>query len=473
MARPQSARRAPGFSLRDDYAFLTLVVLLAAAFLFGGSSRDDVATLVLLRPIGVIALAIGLVGLSRDHLARYPGLILGAAAMLALVLIHLIPLPPSIWTALPGRALAAEAAQAGGIAQPWRPIALVPWRAVNAFFALLVPTAALVLAVQLNPERRSQLAPIVLALVAMSILLAIAQVASGYAGFLYFYPVSSRGVPTGLFSNRNHFAVLIGAMLPVVALVARGAGGSSSRRFAALRLWIAVAVGVVGLLILLMTGSRAGLLLVVLSLVLLPLVLATDRRQSQQKRRISRRWLIGALALTILAAVVALAVMFARSESIDRLLGTAGDDELRWHIWAPISQMIWQYFPVGSGIGSFVEVYQADEPTALLGYNYVNHAHDDVLEWLLETGLVGAIMLIVALLGWGRRVAQLLGRGMREQPGNGLARAGAIAMFVLGLASLGDYPLRAPAIACVFVICAVWMAAGSSEGMPTRRRSET
>ena len=471
MARSQTAKRTPGFSLRDDYAFLTLVLLLCAAFFFGGSSRDDIVTLALLRPIAVVALAIGLLGLSRDHLARYPSLLFGTLAMLTLVVIHLVPLPPSIWTALPGRSLAVEAAQAGGIAQPWRPIALVPWRAVNALFALLVPTAALVLAVQLSPERRTQLAPIVLALVALSILLAVAQVASGYASFLYLYPVNSRGVPTGLFANRNHFAVLIAAMLPLVALVARGDG--RSRRLAALRLWVAVAASVMGLLILLMTGSRAGLLLVVLSLALLPLVMTIDTRQTKAKRRISRRWLTLALVLAILLAVVALAVMFARSESIDRLLGTAVDDELRWHIWAPIIELAWQYFPVGSGIGSFVEVYQAGEPTALLGYNYVNHAHDDVLEWLLETGLIGGIMLVLALIAWGRRVAQLLARGARDMPGNAIARSGAIAMFVLGLASLGDYPLRAPAIACVFVICAVWMSAGSSEGMPSRRRSET
>ena len=470
MTRSQTASRTLGFSLRDDYPFLALVMLLCAAFLFGGSSRDDAITLIFLRPIAVIALAIGLFGLSRDHFARYPTLLIGAGAMLALVLIHLIPLPPALWTALPGRGLAVEAGRVGGIAQPWRPITLVPWRAVNAFFALLVPTAALVLAVQLSAERRRQVAVVVLALVALSVLLAVAQVASGYAAFLYIYPVNSMGVPIGLFANRNHFAVLIAAMLPLVALLARGEEPGGSRRLAALRLWVAVAAAVMGLLILLMTGSRSGLVLVVVSLVLVPLVISADAQQPRRKRQRSRRGLAIALGLTILLAVVALAVVFGRSESIDRLLGTASDDELRWHIWGPIAELAWRYFPVGSGIGSFVEVYQADEPTRLLSYSYVNHAHQDVLEWLLETGLVGGLMLLAAFVAWARRVVGLFGRGAREVPGNALARAGAIAMFVLGLASLSDYPLRAPAIACVFVLCAVWMSAASSERVRTTGR---
>lgn len=473
MVRSQSARQPLRSLRRENYTFVTLVLLLCAAFLFGGSSRDDVLSLVLLRPIGVAALAIGLIGLSRDDFARYPALLFGMIAMLALVLVHLMPLPPAIWAALPGRDLAVEAGRAGGSAQPWRPIALVPWRAVNAFFALLIPAATLVLAVQLPPERRSQLALVVLALLALSILVAVAQVASGYASFLYIYPVNSVGVPIGLFANRNHFAVLIAALLPLVAVAARDGTNGQSRRLAALRLWIAAVGGIMGLLILLMTGSRSGLVLAVFSLALLPFVISVDIPRNRRKRKSNRRGLTIALAVAMLLSVVALAVMFGRSEAINRLLGTASDDELRWHIWGPIANLAWQYFPVGSGIGSFVEVYQASEPTDLLSYSYVNHAHQDVLEWLLETGLVGGVILLAALVGWCRRAIKLFSRSGRDEPGIELARSGAIAMFVLGLASLSDYPLRAPAIACVFVICAMWMSKASSEGMSTARRSET
>ena len=53
---------------------------------------------------------------------RVPLILLGALA--ALMAIQLIPLPPGIWTALPGRERYLEAAAAIGIPQPWRPISL-------------------------------------------------------------------------------------------------------------------------------------------------------------------------------------------------------------------------------------------------------------------------------------------------------------------------------------------------------------
>jgi hypothetical protein len=42
-----------------------------------------------------------------------------------------------------------------------------------------------------------------------------------------------------------------------------------------------------------------------------------------------------------------------------------------------------------------------------------------------------------------------------------LGRAGAVIILLMGLASVGDYPLRTPFLAAYFVICAVWLTTGA------------
>ena len=51
---------------------------------------------------------------------KVPAMLLAMA--IALVGLQLVPLPPALWTALPGREGLATAAQLAGFPQPWRPL---------------------------------------------------------------------------------------------------------------------------------------------------------------------------------------------------------------------------------------------------------------------------------------------------------------------------------------------------------------
>lgn len=436
-------------------SFWTLAALLAFAFVLGGSSREDTATIVLLRPLSVIALVIGLMTLSAEAVARYRALLISAGVVVGLMLLQTIPLPPAIWTALPGREVAAQAAQVGGFPQPWRPIAMVPWRAWNTIFAMVAPIAALVLAVQLDTRRREHLVLVIIALIILSMLWAAVQVAAGYPAGLQLHHQSLASVPLGFFANRNHFAALLACALPLMALLATAP--TENARFKAFRVAIAATLTVAMLLMSLLTGSRAGLVLACVALLAVPLMLRTERRGRRDRARgIGRRVAIG-FGVLLTAGVVAVAILFARAESVTRLT-SLGDDELRWQFWGPILGIVWHYFPIGSGVGSFVEVYQIGEPQSVLGPTYLNHAHNDAIEWALETGLVGIGLLAVLVFGWGRQARRLLSRSIEGDSNVLLARCGVVITFLLGLASLVDYPLRTPALACIFVISGVWMA---------------
>ena len=89
-----------------------------------------------------------------------------------------------------------------------------------------------------------------------------------------------------------------------------------------------------------------------------------------------------------------------------------------------------------------------ERPSDLLPGNYVNHAHDDLLELWLETGVVGPLLLCVFLYWLLRRAARA--RGPSESGAapidQSLRRAAILLIVLLFCHSLVDYPLRTGAM---------------------------
>jgi O-antigen ligase len=107
------------------------------------------------------------------------------------------------------------------------------------------------------------------------------------------------------------------------------------------------------------------------------------------------------------------------------------------------------YFPIGSGTGSFQPVYHLQEPLASVGTTFMNHAHSDWLELLLETGLVGTAFAALFLGWWVVRVRAI----WRAEDRDPFAQAAAIASAAMMLHSSVDYPLRTAALSAVFAAC--------------------
>ena len=164
--------------------------------------------------------------------------------------------------------------------------------------------------------------------------------------------------------------------------------------------------------------------------------------------------MIGAFATIMLGGIT---FLLARAQALERLSANDKTDELRLQIWGPIVEMAGKYFPLGSGAGSFVEIYQIGEPNNLLGINYINHAHNDWLETYLTMGLPGLLLLGVAIVTF-LVVAWRHTRSAVRNRQTAFGRLGAIVIFLLATASIADYPLRIPSLACVFVIACIWVA---------------
>jgi hypothetical protein len=110
------------------------------------------------------------------------------------------------------------------------------------------------------------------------------------------------------------------------------------------------------------------------------------------------------------------------------------------------------YFPVGAGLGTFPSVYPLHESAADLVPDFVNRAHNDGLETLFEGG-AGSLLLLLGFIAW--LSASTYRAFVREDAVKGRqARAGVIAMALLLIHSLWDYPLRTIALETLFCFCA-------------------
>jgi O-antigen ligase len=169
------------------------------------------------------------------------------------------------------------------------------------------------------------------------------------------------------------------------------------------------------------------------------------------------RWRIATTAALLAGA--GLFFTFGSSAVAERLAASGGQNEFRFQFWMPIASLAWQYFPWGSGNGSFVEVYQVAEPTALIQDTYLNHAHNDVLEIAVTLGLPGLALLTLFAIAWLRASIAVFRSSVADDT-IVLARVGSLIAAMLALASAVDYPLRTPSIACLFVFAMTWLALG-------------
>ncbi len=451
MNMAQPAMTASGAARRNSTViFWALGLLLAAVFLLGGGARGDVQSLMILRPIVVLLLAFGLGSLRLSDVRTNRFLCLMGLAIAALPALQLVPLPPSVWSQLAGRAIVVEIGQAAQLGEVWRPISLVPEATLNAFYAALVPLAVLILGIQLDLDRLARLVPIILVLGAISAVLGLLQIAGEPGGPLYLYKITNPGSSVGLFANHNHQAFLLACMLPMLAVFANGKAG--------LVRTVALVSAMPILAMILLTGSRAGMIVAAIAILAVVLFLRPGRGGSVRVSRghlSNRRIAFAAICLAALALVF-LTVWLGRGLAWERLSSLDMQQEGRWRIAPTVIAMIVAYFPWGTGMGSFEKAYQVHEPDLLLSPEYMNHVHNDWLELALTGGLPAILLAIAAAIALLLRAKRLLSRefaGLQSLP---YRRLGLVIVFLAAVASVADYPLRVPSLAALFALASLW-----------------
>ena len=174
------------------------------------------------------------------------------------------------------------------------------------------------------------------------------------------------------------------------------------------------------------------------------------QRPSKDKKQFGLRMPIGlATAASMIFGLFALAE---RSPAFARILQNEALEDLRAKLVPTLFDMISDFHPWGSGLGTFEHAYRMREPLSLAGPAYVNEAHNDWLQFMIEGGLASIILFVVAAVFVLYQVTQIV---RKEPSAAGLQRLRCLGlglMVVLGVASVVDYPLRVPSVMVLGII---------------------
>lgn len=442
--------------------FWILGVFLVLLFATGGGSRTDVQSLVILRPVSVIVCALALMTLRREHLAQRRWLLGFFASIFVLALLHVVPLPPVVWQSLAGRQDLVDIEKLAGLSDTWRPLTLAPVNGWHALLSLFTPLAVFLLGVQLHREDLFRLLPLLIVLAGMSGLLGLLQAIGDPQSALYFYRITNNGSAVGLFANRNHAATLLACLFPMLAVFASTAKGTNDE--VRLRQLLAAAIAIVLVPLILVTGSRSGLVSAVIGMIAAgflyrrPTDVRTVRRGSPSQFKTAP--ILGGLAVISLGF---LTFYFSRAEAIERLFAEASGEDSRTDFWVVSLDLFWKYFPWGSGSGSFVEAFQIIEPAYLLDATYLNRAHNDWVEVAVTFGLPGVVGLAFVSAAFFWRSSKLWRFADPERRNVAFGRLASVCLTMIAIASISDYPLRTPTMMGVFTIFALWFSEGLRE----------
>ena len=260
-----------------------------------------------------------------------------------------------------------------------------------------------------------------------------------FNGKLYWFrEMRYGGIPFGPYVNRNHFAGFAELVIPM-SLVPLALGKVRRER-----LVIVGILTVIPLAALLLSASRGGIISVIIEFVLLTVLLII-------RRSVGKHVLAGAAVLVLAFSLVSwlgVREILSRFASLQNLevsekkrasmrLGT-------WHIFL-------DHPLLGTGLGTLQIVYPSYE--TLYDGKIVNHAHNDYLEALAETGILGGLCC-----AWFLGVLFVTSLQRIQRPSS--AFAGVLHLAAITgccgflVHSLVDFNLHIPANALLFLLLA-------------------
>jgi O-antigen ligase len=443
MARQGRFSQANG-DIDPDYWGLIVSAWLGSMILLGGISVASNWALLTHLVLSYIVLVFGLWRLRFGFKSK--SAIVGTVIVtssLFLTLLHLVPLPYSLWASLPGHQLNVDMFKIIGVTPDWLPLSLSPLATKATALALIPALAGYFASLTLRPSGYWKISLVIVACAVVSLVIGLAQKSMGPSSGLYFYGAPSTNIASGTFANRNFFAAQLFTSIPFLAALATTL--SHSRRLhpslVLVFAFIYMALLVVGLAI---TGSRGGIILAFVS-VLLSVLYVYRHPVSSGSGTNSRLKIYAVLACFVLIVQVGML-------GITRLAQTDPVQDYRSDIYAVTLTAIRNYFPVGSGFGSFAQVYQQFETPAIIVASYINHAHNDWLEIALEGGIPAFILLsIFAALYIALTVS--ISRMAFSVPQHVYFRASVVTVFLMLMHSMVDFSLRTPALLSLFSVC--------------------
>lgn len=422
--------------------YIALAAVLASLLLGGGGSPAPLPELILQCLLAVLAAAwVILVPQAFQETPR--SVVYLSALILVLPLLQLVPLPPAVWQTLPGRESQQAALDLVGEADSWRSLSLSPARTLAS--ALAAASALLILLMVAGLERaaRWKLIAVIALIGGLTLLLGAAQMSGGSGNLFRFYDAEFEYV-SGFQANRNSTADILLIALLAASAVLRHLADKQLAGLSRLQ-FVGVVVGMDAVLILglILTGSRAGILLLPIALMFQYFILQPDNR-------VHARRLLASLAGFGVLGAIAFALLRDNRTIASVLARFTPEGEFRVELWRDAVFAMGQYWPAGSGQGTFVPVMIAVERLEVVDPTLPNRAHNDYLELAIGGGVPGLVILAIASLWIGLAAMRALRAASSADRSQVLFAIGTLT--VIALHSLVDYPLRSMSLAAVAAV---------------------
>lgn len=469
-SRASKQREVRAFDFRNSAVTgveWSLIALLAAAVLAGGGGVGAALGNLAVQLVALACLAFNRLRV-RDFLSRSsPWLRWLAALTLALPLAQLIPLPPFLWHALPGRDLVVEATALIGADDVWRAFTVDFAATALSALSLVPPLAVLALAVGLNSGQQTRILLFVVALALLNLALGALQLSTDNQ---YGNPYPDGAVLNnlyGTFANRNSAGLFLLVSIVTAAAAFAGTDWLKGRLLDNRAGVTLIAIGGLLAVGVVLTQSRSATLLFGIAIAAIagyrilrrPSAASAARAAAGEPRGSTGTWIVlGAVVAVLLGIGVLGSAKFHQTGA-----RFAEMDGTRVQIWDDAMGTAHRYWPLGSGTGTFDQVFQVDETLEHLSPGLAGRAHNDLLEIAIESGIVG----LALLAGW---VAWLVREGLRARdlPDRARRLAALLGLVLIGLQSLVDYPLRNEAMLCIAALLIAVL--GRPSPAPSRHR---
>jgi len=440
-------------------------------FVLGGANENNFIANAILQYFGAPLIPVSMYIIAKTEPRFIKLLYLLCGLMLLFILVQLTPLPIWIWKQIPFHDLATNGLSTADVKNPVTSISLDPNMTWISILSTIPSFAIFFGFLSLNSRERNFIILLILACGMISAFLGFVQFSQNSEKAFYFYSNAGVGDLLGFFKNRNHFSALMYALTPFATVVL---ANSVAMKFSDRRKNTSdgnlplLIYGLSSLFVLIvaciMARSRAGVGILMISLFLnafLPRWKSLGRRFNFHEKKIFQKILFGFVLFSLL---------FALEFGFSRLMARIETDpfqDARISIAKNTYQAAWRALPYGTGLGTFQKIYGLIEPIRdVIPHKFANRAHNDYLEFILETGILGVITIFGFILWYSFRTYGVWFNNKFEGQDLDYSRAASISIGLLLIHSFVDYPLRTQALMGVFVIsCALLLVAPVGENI--------
>ena len=444
-----SGREAPVPLIRDSARLVVLLAMFLSVWMIGGFYPIARFMVLAMLTVGMIV-----VWVSGNDLKR------SLSGSTAILLVMLCAILYGVLQIVPGMEVFRETGVSviqerfgGGVSESSSQT-LAVWLTQNWLAMAMIGIAAFVLSACLFNDESSRL--MLLAAITIcgvgQVLWGIIQLASRPDEVFFGYKLSGGSIPFGTFFNRNHAADFIGMSLAcAIALLWRFSRSETRKRKLGLAysttwihrlisdplllsLWIAVGLLFTGVVL---SMSRGGWMSVAFGILIVPVC--------WRRKEAGRQYPLIAAAFVVFAASFFAVQFFGFGDKVGKRLDALEVQNLladsRFDHWAEAIPAAGFYLPFGSGLGTYGYAYLPFDPAP--ERQWFTHAHNQYLEVVMEAGIPGVILLLLAMF-FSIRICLKLCSGKRSGTKQAIGIAALASVVLQVIHAITDFGLMMP-----------------------------